>query len=110
MKKIPTAGNQDKAADARLKKATDTWEAANRNIPTNQAIEPKIKILLWNSLIRRTAIYGLHTGGIQGNLPDNMDAFMHKHLRMMTKPRWKQGEWYPGKSILYRTQQQSAME
>lgn len=50
-----------KAIKARMGEATKTWDLLGRGIIRNKAISPRLKILLWNSLIRGTVIYGLHT-------------------------------------------------
>ena len=44
-------GNQSNASDARIKNDTQTWKQVNRKIFRNEALNLKIKILLWTSLI-----------------------------------------------------------
>ena len=87
----------------RIKKAIDQLEQVSRKIFRNNAFNRKIKILLWNSLIRSTMIYGIHTKAPPVHLVAKIEIYMYKHLRMMMGPQWKIEEWYPGKPTLQET-------
>ena len=67
----------------------------SRKIFRNKAFSPKIKILLWRSLIRSAMAYGLRAREIPRHLLEKMEAYMYKHLRMMMNLRWQIDEWYP---------------
>ena len=71
---------------------------------------PKIKRLLWNSLVRSAPIYGLRARGLPRHIPNKMEVYMDKHLRTMANPRWEIEVWYTGKKHLYKTHQPSTME
>ena len=50
-KEIYMTGNLNKAVEARIRNANNTWGQASRKIFRNKAFSRKIKTLLWNSLI-----------------------------------------------------------
>ena len=108
-REIRMAGSLTKAVAERIAKSQNAWGIVNIRLRRYKVINPRIKILLWNSLIRSAIIYGLHTQDIQKKLLGEMDTYMYRHLRMMPNPRWKQEEWCPSKNILYRTLQQPTM-
>ena len=62
---------QDKAVEERLKKATNTWKHVSRKIFRNKAFGRMIQIMIWNSLIRSTMIYGLHTRDLSKHMMAN---------------------------------------
>ena len=86
-KEIYTVGNQGIEVEARIKKAPDTWGEVDRVIFRKKAIGPRIKILLWSSLIRRTTKYGLRTKDLPRYLLNRMDAYVRNHLRALTRPK-----------------------
>ena len=52
-------GYPNREVEAGMQKATAKRKQVNRKVFRKKAIGPKIKITLWNSLIRSTMIYGL---------------------------------------------------
>ena len=103
-------GNLISAVDARIKRANQTWQKANRKIYRIQAFSPQIKIMIWNSLIRSAMVYGLRTRDLPRNLLNKAEAYMCNYMRTMTNHRWKQDEWRPVEKQLYKTLQESTME
>ena len=53
---------------------------------------------MWNSLIRSTMIYGLHTTEMPISQAKRIETFMYKHIRAMMNPGWKEEKWYPEKN------------
>ena len=94
----------------RIAKSQNTWEIAHCQLLRNKVIAPRIKLILWNSLIRSTAIYGLHTKELPRNLIERMEIYMCKQIRTMMNPRRKDEEWYPEKQQLYQQIQQPTAE
>ena len=88
----------DKAVEERIQKATNTWKHVGRKIFRNKAFIRKIKIVIMNSLIRRTMIYGLRTRDTPKHLMGDMEVYMHKQIRTTINPNWKTAAWYPGKT------------
>ena len=99
------AGSLNRAVEARIRQAANTWKQVNRKISRNKALSPMIRILLWNSPIRGTMIYGLRTKDIPGHIAERMEIYiyMSKHIRTIACPNWKPGEWYPAKPTLQET-------
>ena len=56
-KAISTDGNPAKEVAARIEKAQNAWKIVNIRLLRNKVTNPKIKLILWNSLIRSTMIY-----------------------------------------------------
>ena len=86
-----------------MEKETQTWEPVTRKIFRNKALTPKIKILLWGSLIRSALIYGPHTMDLSRYLLNKMAAYMYKHHRIMTNQRCKLAGWNPERKQLCQT-------
>ena len=83
------AGNLNKAGEARIKKANSTWGQVSRRIFRNKNFNRKIKIILWNSLLRSTMTYGLRAKGLPRHLIEKIEIYMYQHIRMMINPQWK---------------------
>ena len=96
------AGKLDKAVEARIQKATITWKHASRMIFRGNAFNRKIKVTLWNSLIRSTMIYGLRTRDIPRHMLRKMEIYLFKQIRTMINPNWKIEAWYLEKPTLQR--------
>ena len=96
------AGKLDKAVEARIQKATITWKHASRMIFRGNAFNRKIKVTLWNSLIRSTMIYGLRTRDIPRHMLRKMEIYLFKQIRTMINPNWKTEAWYPEEHTLPR--------
>ena len=90
-------GSLQKAATKRIAKAQDAWGKVNFKLLRNKAVTPKIKIMLWNSLIRSAMIYGLHTTEMPHIQTERMEAYMYRHIRTMMNPGCKEEKWYPEK-------------
>ena len=103
-------GSHTRAVEVRIKKANRTGKQVNRKIFINMAFSRKIKILLWNSMVRSTMIYGLHTKGLPSHMLEKIEAYMYKHIRTMIDPQWKVDAGYTGKNQIYKKLQQSEME
>ena len=88
-------GNLNKAVTRRIAKAQLTWKQIHRKLLRNPAITPKIRLMLWNSLIRSTMIYGLHTTEMPRNQIERIETYMYKYIRTMMNPRWEEKQWYP---------------
>ena len=71
-KEISATGNLTKAVVMRIANAQNIWEMVNYKLLRNKAIAPRIKLILWNSLIRSTVIYGLHTKELPRNLIERL--------------------------------------
>ena len=100
-KTISMLGNIKNAVTDRIKKAHQKWKQINYKLLRNKAVDKKIKLMLRNSLIRSTMIYGLHTTQIPENQIKRMESSMYKNIRTMMNPKWKEEKWYPTKSELY---------
>ena len=109
-KEIITSGSLAKSVAARIEKSQNTWRIANGRLLRNKVIIPRIKIMLRDSLIRRTMIDGLRTKELPRNLLNQLETYMYKHIRATMNPRWKDEAWYPEKKQLYKKIRQSAME
>lgn len=94
----------------RMEKAQHTWKQVNYKLLRNKAITPRIKIILQNSLIRSTMIYGLHTAEIPPTRMERMETSTCKNIRAMMNPGWREDKWYPEKRQLYEKIQQPTME
>ena len=82
---------------------------APQDIP-KKALDRKIKIMLLNSLIRCTVIYGMRTRDLPRHMVGKMEIYMFKQIGAMINPNWKTEAWYPGKNQLYKELQQSTMK
>ena len=91
-------------------KSAEHLGIVNCRLIRNKVINPMIQIMLCNSLIRCTMIYGLHTKELPRNLLNQLETYMYKHIRTMMNPRWKDEAWYPEEKQLYKKIQQSSME
>ena len=109
-REIRMAGSLTKAVAERIAKSQNAWGIVNIRLRRYKVINPRIKILLWNSLIRSTMIYGLHTKELPRNLINQLETYMYKHIRTMANTRWGDEAWYPEKKHLYKEIQQSTME
>ena len=96
-KDINMNGSIKNAVTRRMEKAQHTWKQVNYKLLRNKAITPKIKLTLWNSLIRSAMIYGLHTTEIPASQMGRMESFMYKNIRAMMNPGWREEKCYPGK-------------
>ena len=94
-KEINTNGSLTNAVARRMEKSQHTWKQVNYKLLRNKAITPRIKLILWNSLIRSTMIYGLHTAEIPTSQMERMESFMYKNIRAMMNPGWREDKWYP---------------
>ena len=90
-------GSLKEAVTQRIAKAHQTWKQIHFKLRRNKAITKKIKLILWNSLIRSTMIYGLHTTEMPESQTKRIESFMYKHIRAMMNPGWKGEKWYPVK-------------
>ena len=104
------AGNLEKDVGARIAKAKNTCGIPNRRIFRNKVINPSIEIMLWNSLIRRTVIYGIRTKELPRKLVHRLETYMYNQIRTMTNPSWKDEACYPAKKQLYKKTNRSTME
>ena len=50
--------------DARVRKARNTWGALRKELFNRENVKTRIKVLLWNALIRSTLTYALQTNQI----------------------------------------------
>ena len=100
-KEISMTGSQTKAVTLRIAKAHHTWKQVRYKLLRNKAITPRIKLIMWNSLIGSTMIYGLHTTEMPISQTKRIETFMYKHIRTMMNPGWKDEQWYPEKKQLY---------
>merc|ERR1712112_804244 len=109
-KEINMNGSSKQAVKKRIEKAQHTWKQVNYKLLRNKAIAPRIKIILWNSLIRSTMIYGLHTAEIPPSQIKTLRTFMYKNIRAMMNPGLREDKWYPEKRQLYEKIQHPTME
>ena len=93
-------GSLAKEVEARIAKAQNAWGIVDSRLLRNKVTDPRIKIIIWNSLIRSTVIYGLHTKEVPRNIINQLETYMCKHIRTMMNPRWKDEAWYPEKKQL----------
>ena len=91
---ISANGSLTKEVAARIAKAQNTWRIVNIRLLRNKVINPRIKIMIWNSLIRGRMVYGLRTKELPRNLPNQLETYMYKHIRTMMDPWWKDEAWY----------------
>ena len=74
---------------------------APQDIP-KKALDRKIKIMLLNSLIRCTVIYGMRTRDLPRHMVGKMEIYMFKQIGAMINPNWKTEAWYPEEHTLPR--------
>ena len=86
-------GSLTKAVASRIAKAQNAWIVVNIRLLRNKVTNPRIKIMLWNSLIRGTVIYGLQTKELPRNQISQLETYRYKHIRTMMDPRWKYEAW-----------------
>ena len=72
-------GSLKQAIKKRIEKAQHTWKQVNYKLLRNKAITPKIKITLWNSLIRSTMIYGLHSRNTAKSDQNARNIYVQEH-------------------------------
>ena len=82
----------------------------SRKIFRIKAFGRKVEIMLWNSLIRGTMIYELHTRELPKHLMRKMEVYMFKQIRRTINPNWKTEAWYQEGNQLYQELQQSTMK
>ena len=75
-KEIYMTRKLDKEVAARIQKSTNSWGNVSQKIFRNKAFSRKIKIMISNSLIRSTAIYGLHTRDMPKHLMGNGSLYV----------------------------------
>ena len=102
--------SMSKAVAAGITKAQNTWGIVNRSISRNNVINPRIEIMIWNSLIRSTMSYGMRAKELPRSLLNQLETYMYKHIRTMMNPRWKDEAWRPENKQLYKETKQPAME
>ena len=90
-------GSLIQAVTQRIAKSQHAWKQIHYKLLRKKAIAPRIKRTLWNSLIRSTMIYGLHTTEMPPSQTKRMEAFMYKNIRTMMNPGWKEEKRYPEK-------------
>ena len=73
-KEISLGGILAKAVAERIEKAQNAWGIVISRLLRNKASIPRIKIMLWNSIIRSTMIYGLHTKELPRNLINQLET------------------------------------
>ena len=96
------AGNLKKAADARIQKANITWRHVIRKIFRYKAFNRKIRITLWNSLIRSTTICGLHTKDLPRRMLGKWKYTFPQHTNH-DKHEQEDRSMVPGKPNLQKT-------
>ena len=95
---ISMVGSLKLAVTQRIAKAHHTWKQVRYKLLRDKAIAPRIKLIMWNSLIRSTMIYGLHTTEMPISQTKRIESFMYKHIRAMMNTGWKEEKWYPEKN------------
>ena len=86
-KEISTNGSTSKAVAERITKAQNTLGIVNYRIPHIEVINTRIEIMIWNSLIRSTIIYGPRAKDLPRNLIGRIETYMYKHIRATMRPR-----------------------
>ena len=89
-KEISMVGSLNQAVTQRIAKAHHTWKQVHYKILRNKAIAPRIKLIMWNSLIRSAMTYGLHTTEMPLSQTKRMETCTYNHIRAMTNPGWKE--------------------
>jgi len=87
-KYIHMHGAQTKAVQHRLQKAKQTWGIARKRLSQNRNIPTKLRIQLWNALIRSTLTYALQTQELTAPLENKLNAFTQKCMRQITEKTW----------------------
>ena len=97
-KEIYMARKLDKAAEARIQKSNKHMETREPKDIPKQAFNHKVKIMIWNSLIRSTMIYRLRARGLPKRIMEKMEVYMFKQIRTMINPNLKTEAWRPGRT------------
>ena len=88
-------GSLKQAVTQRIAKSHHTWKQVHYKFLRNKAITPRIKLIMWNSLIRSAMIYGLRTTEMPTSQTKRIGTFKYKHIRASMNPGWKEEKWYP---------------
>ena len=82
-KEIYATRNLKNDVEGGKKKTNRARKQVSRKIFRNKETKPKIRILLWESLIRSTLIYGLHTKDISRQWINKVESYIYKYPRVM---------------------------
>ena len=80
------------AVNDRIHKAKQTWVILRNKLFLNEGIKPRIRIQLWNALVRSTQTYALQTKNIEHDQSRRkMEGFSYKCIRQIrNKHRYKE--------------------
>jgi len=83
-KQIHIQGHQKQAIQHRLTKAKQTWNTTRKKLFQNQYIPGKIRVQLWNALIRSTLTYALQTQELATTQENKINSFAQVCLSKIT--------------------------
>jgi len=74
-------GNQHKAIKHRIQKENHTWDITKNKLFKNHKIHEKLRIQLWNALIRPTLTYALQTQSLDRQKENKLNNFAQHCIR-----------------------------
>ena len=72
---------QTEAVKNRLQKAQETWRLTKWKLFQNRTLPEKLRIRLWNAIVRSTLTYSLQTQELTPAQQDRINSFAQKCLR-----------------------------
>jgi len=81
-------GHQNKAVMHRLTKAKQVWGRTKNKLFKNNSIPEKLRIQLWNAIIRSTLIYALSTQQLNKTQQNKLNQFLQTCMRHITQNTW----------------------
>merc|ERR1712112_266375 len=81
-------GHQNKAVMHRLTKAKQVWGRTKNKLFKNNSIPEKLRIQLWNAIIRSTLIYALSTQQLNKTQQNKLNQFLQICMRHITQSTW----------------------
>jgi len=87
-KKINMRQQQTAEIEHRLQKAKETWRQAKQKLFQNKTIPEKLRIQLWNALVRSTLTYALQTQEITPAQKETINKFAQKCMRNIIDITW----------------------
>ena len=91
-KMVSMDGSTKAAIQHRLNIAKTNWYKTRTTIFHNKILYVTTKLLLWNSLIRPTLTYALHTKQNKYNNINKTEQFSFNCIRQIDDPNWHQKE------------------
>jgi len=86
--KINMHQQQTDAIKHRLQKAKETWRQTKQKLFQNKTIPEKLRIQLWNALVRSTLTYALQTQEITPAQKETINKFAQKCMRTIIDSTW----------------------